>query len=66
MLIVAAESLLAPGLVCLWISLKSLCELGGDQPRRQAAQPEKSEEPQQEQPKLTRLGPPIEEVRLGA
>ncbi len=66
MLIVAAGSLLASGLFCLWISLQSLSELDGEQAQRRAPQPEKSEDPQQKQPQLTRLGRPIEEVRLGA
>ena len=63
MLIVTVGGLLASGLFCLWISLQCLSELDQEGLKRPEPQPP-ADEPEEEKPKLTRLGRPIEEVRL--
>ena len=62
MIFVAAGSLLASGLFCFWISLSSLLQidLARAIPRKAPPEPAKEEE----KPKLTRLGRPIEAIRL--
>ena len=58
-------SLLITGLYLLWTSLASLCRLEWKQAHAPAPEPP-SEENDDEQPRLTRLGRPVEEIRLSA
>ena len=64
MFFVAAGSLLASGLLCFWISLTLLIDL--DEPEIQAPEPPKEDEKEEEKPRLTRLGRPMEQIRLQA
>ena len=58
-------SLLFSGLFCSWVSLSHLIRI--EEERRWARRPQPvKEEPEEEKPRLTRLGRPIEEIRLGA
>lgn len=62
MLIVAAGSLFVSGLLCTWIALQYLVQF--DVPVRTPAPPVRDEADDEPQPKLTRLGRPIEVRRL--
>jgi hypothetical protein len=62
MWIVAAGSLLVSGLLCTWIALQFLIQM--DTPPLRTAPIAPVPEPE-DQPKLTRLGRPIEVKRLG-
>ena len=64
MFIAITGSLLISGLFCVWISLQHLIQLDMEEVEFQLSQSE--EEPEEEEPKLTRLGRPVEEVRLRA
>mgnify|MGYP007107535201 CR=1 FL=1 len=64
MIFLAAGSLLFFGLLCFWVSLDRLSYLDGE-----AEIPEPTPEPQtekEEKPRLTRLGRPIEPIRIRA
>ena len=63
MIFVAAGSLLASGLFCFWISLNILLQIDQESALPEP-QPAEEKEPEEEKPKLTRLGRPIKEIRL--
>ena len=65
MLFVAAGGMLVTGLFCSWLSLQQLTQIDRDDAEANAPKPvEKDEEEEEEKPRLTRLGRPIEEIRL--
>ncbi len=65
MLFVAAGSMLVTGLFCSWLSLQQLNQIDRDDAEANMPKPvEKDEEEEEEKPRLTRLGRPIEEIRL--
>ena len=65
MLFVAAGSLLVTELFCSWLSLQQLNQIDRDDTETNAPKPvEKNEEEEEKKPSLTRLGRPIEEIRL--
>lgn len=57
-------SLLCTGLYCFWVSLCGLIQIDEEGTRTPA--PSKEPEPEPEQPRLTRLGRPIIDIRLRA
>lgn len=62
-------SLLFTGLCCFWVSLQGLVRLDWEQARARIPEPDKEQpegEAEPEKPALTRLGRPIEEIRLQA
>jgi hypothetical protein len=67
MLLIAAAVLMLSGLFCLWLSLEYLNRLDSRRMAHQgpASEPARSEQ-EEPKPRLTRLGRPIEEVRLRA
>ena len=58
--------LLITGLFLLWSALQSLCKLDWVQAQPPVLEPTSTEEREEEQPPLTRLGRPIEDIRLSA
>ena len=54
---------LASGMLCFWVSLSSFLQIDVDQSLVPPAPAEPKEE-EEEKPRLTRLGRPIEEKRL--
>ena len=67
MLLVAAAVLLLSGLFCLWVSFEYLARIDYHSAIAGApAPPPQEEKPEEEAPRLTRLGRPIEEIRLRA
>ncbi len=58
--------LLITGLFFLWSALQNLCKLDWVQTLPPVPEPTSAEESEEEQPRLTRLGRPIEEIRLSA
>ena len=57
-------SLLFTGLFCFWVSLSGLIQI--DEEGAQTPAPAEQPNPETEQPKLTRLGRPILDIRLRA
>jgi hypothetical protein len=67
MVIVAAAVLMLSGLFCLWLSFEYLNRMDNQRLALEGPGPEREEaNPEEEKPKLTRLGRPIEEVRIRA
>ena len=67
MLLVAAVVLLLSGLFCLWVSFEYLARIDDHRAIAGApAPPPQEEEPEEKGPRLTRLGRPIEEMRIRA
>ena len=62
MIFVAEGSLLASELLCFWVSLSSLLQIDLDESLVPA--PAEPQEEEEEKPRLTKLGRPIEEKRL--
>jgi|SaaInl7_200m_RNA_FD_contig_21_2538787_length_398_multi_6_in_0_out_0_1 hypothetical protein len=67
MVIITAAVLMLSGLFCLWLSFEYLNRMDNQRLAREGPAPKKEEaDPEEEKPRLTRLGRPIEEVRLRA
>ena len=63
MLVAVAGTLLVTGLLCVWVSLDHLSQVDREQA---GVQDPEEPEPEEEQPRLTRLGRPIVEIRVRA
>jgi hypothetical protein len=63
MLVAVAGTLLVTGLLCVWVSLDHLSQVEREDAEAQTPEEPESEE---EEPRLTRLGRPIVEVRVRA
>ena len=66
MIFLLITCLLTTGLFFLWSALQSLCKLDWLRAQPPVLEPISTEESEEEQPRLTRLGRPIEEIRLSA
>ena len=67
MLLITATVLMLSGLFCLWLSFEYLNRIDNERLSREGPPaPAREAEPEEERPKLTRLGRPIVQVRLGA